>query len=104
MLTSLVWIWGADMHCDACHDAGKLDGPDCDGNEAESYDPDYQECDSPAHCGTCGAFLGLGLTEYGHKWLREKLAGVPRNEEHAALLDEWRTFYAINEEEPDTHV
>lgn len=73
-----IYVWGADVHCEDCYHASELDGPDCDGNEAEGYDADYQESDSPQHCGTCGEHIPGPLTDYGRAYVTHAVARALR--------------------------
>lgn len=92
-----IYVWGADVHCEDCYLAGKLDGSDCDGNEAEGYDADYQESDTPLHCRTCGEHIPGPLTAYGRAYVTHAVALALRPSARAAslALEVWAPEYGV---------
>jgi len=55
------------------------------------YDMQFQESDSPDHCGKCGLFLENPLTTDGYNYIQD-MESIP---------DEWATFYNVSNHRPD---
>jgi hypothetical protein len=87
-----VYIFQADIYCEACGEAMRADailgGPD----ELPQGPFTCDEADTPLHCGACGEFLESPLTSDGLAYAREAVAMRPR---HGVAARVWAPFYGI---------
>ena len=69
-----------------------------DSDEYPKYCSDYEESDTPQHCGDCGVFLENDLTSDGDDYVRE---AVREGGPVAELWREWYDYIDFDEDEDE---
>lgn len=81
----------ADTYCPDC--AAALPDRDPEGNRKGAFFG-FEESDAPCACGKCGAFIPTALTDYGLRFVAEKVAEAdpfaPLPPAVAEWAEEWR--------------
>ena len=101
-----MYIYNADVYCDECASKiaqrlraeGKGNTGDSEDYPQGPYDKQFQESDSPDHCGACGVFLENPLTTDGYDYVLQTVIEDIAAGRQSIALTEWAPFYGITTE------